>query len=892
MTNERSDQPAPLRMRQFRLGSRQVDLSRRRVDDVPLTEQEALLLQVLAEAGGDTVGKEVLYRRVWGYRGVPRGRALDFAVRRLRTKLEHDPTRPSLLLTVRGTGFRLSIEGIPAMVERSPVPSEPPSSLIGRDAELQTLCRSIAASRVVTILGPGGVGKTRLVRRWFASRSEDEWPGGQVWLSLDGTGDDSLLSTLADAIAPGRGEPRHRLRAALRGPRGLLVLDEAEAVAVPLGALLDSFEGDWRFVVTSRVRLRAEAEQVVDLKPLSPEHALALLEQRARAVRASFAVDSSNRASAEALVRVLDGLPLALELAAPRLRMFSAADLLMRLEQGTDVLASADESLSEAIGCSWKLLSDKHQQALAACALFDSPFPLDAAEAVLAPMGDPLLLLDTLIDHSLLHVEEFEDGPMFRLLTTVSQWVRGAADPLPACVDAFVTHYVSLFGQSPRLEVASHDGGWIRRRVGRELSSMRGAARRASREETGALWLGIVIALRDLGRIDAAYAVADEGVHSLPRWAAHLLSVQARIEWSSGDGVAAAKLLERATKLGTGNHAEPWVARAWAMFHVASGDKEAAKTSLSAGLLSAQRWGDMNAQASLLTLQVQMLTDAGEFDHAQQAGDEAREIYRRIGSLSGELVCSSRLAVLALQRSDIVGAVAMFDRAITLARLADNRQQLVGALRNRATLGLMLDDTSAEDQLREALGLLLPRQLEERAFVLVNLANAACERGVLDEAERTVNSALELLDGLAAERVRIVALVTRCMVKVRQGVPEMELAKELIRSAHRSGAGMLEVMGKAMLARAQTRVGAHALARGLVDDAWASSDNFGDTQERVFVVSTRAVCAAARKDRDDATVALRELTDLSERMVMFPQVSRELSRTRELVVPLLESSPS
>ena len=270
-------------------------------------------------------------------------------------------------------------------------------AFIGRSAELQSLALQLqSGSRLVCLLGPGGTGKTRLARR-YALAWLGEWPGGVYFCdlseahSLEGI---HFAVALALGVPLGKDDPAVQLGHAIAGRgRCLVILDNFEQVqqhaTATVGRWLDR-AGEATFVVTSRERLHLEGEQVLAVEPLRLDsEAIELFAVRARAQRPGFELDEGTRHAVAEVVRLLDGLPLAIELAAARVRVLSPAQIVERLKDRFVLLAGAtgaaarQATLRAAIDWSWELLTPWEQTALAQCSVFEGGFTLEAAELVL-----------------------------------------------------------------------------------------------------------------------------------------------------------------------------------------------------------------------------------------------------------------------------------------------------------------------------------------------------------------------------------------------------------------------------------------------------------------------------------------------------------------------------
>ncbi len=416
----------------------EVDLERAVVsrggEALPLTFKERDLLAYLAERAGRPVPRGELLQAIWGYRPSTRTHTLATNIYTLRQKLEADPASPLFLKTLRGAGYQLELP------EQAPQEAlwTPPAALdrfLGREAELAATAAALEGGRLVNLLGPAGVGKSRLAAE-VARRLEAGFPGGVIAWSLEGvSGREAALGGLLRALrlAPppegGLGEAAARALAARGG--ALLLADSAQGLdgeaLGALEALLKEVEA-LSALVTSRRRLGLEGEQVLTVSPLatpagaeggdaSPEAALEspavmLLVDRARALQPTLEPRRAAAALAEVAARV-GGLPLALELAAARLRLMSPEELAARLRQAP----LASDQLASALESSWALLGPDPRRALACCGLFRGEFELADAEAVVGPGA--LEALQALVDHSLLSRRQRGAVSLFSLLPPV-----------------------------------------------------------------------------------------------------------------------------------------------------------------------------------------------------------------------------------------------------------------------------------------------------------------------------------------------------------------------------------------------------------------------------------------------------------------------------------------
>ena len=317
------------------------------------------------------------------------------------------------------------------------------TSLVGRTYEIAALRALLRdpAVRLLTLLGPPGIGKTRLSIE-TAHRLITEFPNGVFFVALAPLSDpalvgDAILSAL-DLDASGTTPAAGRLRVYLRNKRLLLVLDNFEHVlpAAPLiGDLLTAAPGV-KVLATSREPLRVYGEREFIVPPLDPaSEAPALFEARAQAVRPDFAVDDQNGVTVTAICQKLDGLPLAIELAAARMKLFTAHALLGRLSHRLSFLTGGARNLPErqrtlraAIDWSYDLLTPDEQRLFARFAVFEGGASLEAF-AEICGFGltlDPFDGLESLVGKSLIQQVTGADGePRFVMLEMLREFAAG-----------------------------------------------------------------------------------------------------------------------------------------------------------------------------------------------------------------------------------------------------------------------------------------------------------------------------------------------------------------------------------------------------------------------------------------------------------------------------------
>jgi predicted ATPase len=347
--------------------------------------------------------------------------------------------------------------GGPDRAARWPAIPSPVSALVGRDADVAEVTRMLTApeARLVVLTGVGGAGKTRLALA-VAERIQEQWADGAAFVDLSPVTDPRLVpDAIASAlglVGHGRERPLDTLQRRLARRQMLLVLDNFEQVLGAAPAVTDLLQRapGLRVLVTSRVVLRLRGEQEWRVDPLGvppPGSTLAVLAEapavrlfvdRARDVQPGFTLTSQNAAAVAELCRRLDGLPLALELAAASMRLLTPDQILARLPGQLEHpgavadLPGRQQTLTSTIQWSYDLLPAPDQQMLGRLSVFAAPFTAAAAEAVGGQEDrDAVQDLATLVDNSMVSPADRPDGERaFRLLGPIRRFAAAQlADP-------------------------------------------------------------------------------------------------------------------------------------------------------------------------------------------------------------------------------------------------------------------------------------------------------------------------------------------------------------------------------------------------------------------------------------------------------------------------------
>ena len=660
-------------------------------------------------------------------------------------------------------------------------------AFIGRTAELRALAQRLdAGSRLLTVVGSGGTGKTRFVRRYAMSWLGD-WPGGVYFCDLsEAKSLDGIYFAVACALGVplGRDDSAVQLGHAIAGRgRCLMILDNFEQVLehapATLGRWVDR-AAEASFAVTSRERLHLAGEEVFPIEPLAiATEAVELFEARAKAQRPEFTLSANNRSAVAEVARLLDGLPLAIELAAARVRMLSPAQIVERMKDRFGLLAGAkgaaarQATLKAAIDWSWDLLTPWEQAALAQCSVFEGGFTLEAAEAVLDlgtwPDAPPAMdAVQALVDKSLLRawvpIEQSRydiDEPYFGMYLSIHEYAAGKLHDggEEATRQAERRHgtYFAAFGTDEAIEALSLHGGARRRRaLALEIDNLITACRRAvqagdphvAASSYRAAWevmclqgpLSPCVALGEqvlgLDGIDPA-----TGAQAAVIWADALMRV-GRLD-------DARSLLERLlvqTASGTDRRLEGIVQANLGMLYTEHGRMDDAKPCLVAALSIFVDEGYRLGQGSVLIKLGNLHDMKGSAAQSRACHESALAIYGEIGNHGGTGNVMASLAILNRHQGRMEEAQACYESALAIHREVGNRRSegiVLGNLGN-----LLMDQGHVEQaQLHYEAALNIHREVGSRVvegYVLDSLGGVHRHHGRLNEARQLYDLALAI----------------------------------------------------------------------------------------------------------------------------------------------------
>jgi predicted ATPase/class 3 adenylate cyclase len=702
----------------------------------------------------------------------------DLGERRLK-----DLSRPERVFQITASGLPSEFPPLNTLdSRRNNLPAQP-TPLVGRERELEevlTLLRSPNSVRLLTLTGPGGTGKTRLGLQ-AAAELTDEFEDGVFFVALAAIADPALVApTVARTLGlteSGNQPPEELLKGYLRERQMLLMLDNFEQVlesALLLDELLSTASG-LKVLATSRTPLRLYGEHEFPVPPLSlpdPEsvspvelliryEAVKLFVDRARAVRPDFSLTEENAPAVVAICARLDGLPLAIELAAARTKLLPPQAMLSRLGNRLKLLTGGARSLPErqrtlrnTIEWSYEMLDEGETTLFARLAVFSGGATLEAVEAVCDPQGDlPVDTLEgvaSLLDKSLLRQEDGQGGePRFVMLETIHEYASERLNEqgdVETIKRAHAEYFLFLAEEAEPKLWGAEDAAWLDR-LEQDHDNMRAALSWAIEHGEAELALRIAGALRWFWFAEGSYGegrkwleealIEDRGTSAEARakaldgvgWLAHEQGDMDKAE------AAAEEVLQLSNEAAVGSAVAADSKHMLGEAARLRGEHERATALIEESLAVHREAGDSRGIAWSLGSLANAAADRGDHERANELYEEGLALSRELGAARplGDFLIS--LGYEYLLEGDYERATALNEEAVALYRKRGHRGGLQAALDNLGWAALVMGDYDRAQALHEE-SLTLSRELGDKYTASESLEGLACSTVAKEEVER------------------------------------------------------------------------------------------------------------------------------------------------------------
>ena len=635
----------------------------------------------------------------------------------------------------------------------------PLTTIVGRDGDLEAAKLLLLQDRIrlVTFTGPGGAGKTRLSVE-LAWRVVDNFSGGIFLVSLGNVTDpDLVVPSIAETV--GALEKKDKplelsLKEHLRGKEALLILDSFEHL-LPEATVVTELLADCpklKIIVTSQTPLRIQGEQEIPVQPLPlPDlrklpavdallgyAAILLFVQRAQAIRSDFAVTPQNARPIAEICVMLDGLPLALELAAARIRILSPTEILKRMEKRLQFLSSGSSeapmrqrTLRATIAWSHDLLDENEKKLFRRLSAFVGSFDVEAVESVCNSKrdlhGNILDVLTRLVERSVIQSRESDGEYRFVMLDTIREF---ALESLEASGEgketreSYAAHIASLLERADaELKAGPNQEPWMKR-LDSEHNSIRWALGWATNSGNGDLTLRMVSSLWRFW-------------YSRGHWSEGRIWLNKALESGAGSKALRARALQGA-----------------GAFASVQGDFQTARFYLQESLELAEESGDKERVAQALNSLGTDMISHNDFS-GERLLERSLTIMQGLGNKWGTAMVLNNLGFSATARGENEKAITLYEQSLQLFRELGDKRHIAYLLTN---LGANSRDKREYDRARELLNesLALSRELDEKVCIaesLLYLASVDSRQGKQSQVNARLNESLMLAHELGNKEV-------------------------------------------------------------------------------------------------------------------------------------------
>jgi predicted ATPase/DNA-binding winged helix-turn-helix (wHTH) protein len=790
------------------------------------------LLLLLIESRGQLVPRDQIIERIWGKDVfLDTDNSINAAVRKIRQVLKDDPEHPRFLQTITGRGYRFiaavveaprAISGRGEARELAPILdfSEKPAKqagirptilpvqrtgFVGREKEIAAARKLLLRPdvRLVTVTGPGGIGKTRLAVQ-VAGALVERFPGGTHFVSLSSLSDPGLIASVivqALGIREAGGQSpleilKQHVRDSLRAPM-LLLLDSFEHLiqAAPTVAEILAIGPHLKIMVTSRAALHVYGEHEFPVPPLalpdsrslpslevlSQYPAVALFVQRAVAVKPDFELNRENALAVSEICARLDGLPLAIELAAARVKVLSPSSMRTRLTSrlqlstgGASDMPRRQQTLRATIDWSYDLLSAAEQKLFRRLSVFVGGCNLEGAEAVCDTKGDlDLDLLDgmaSMVDKSLVQqVEPAQGESRFGMLQTIREYALEKLEASGEQASTKRSHaaYCLVLAEEAAAEDCGAEGAeWLERfafehdnfRAGLDWLTETGDAEWGLRLGAALFRFWETREYLAEGRDRLGKLLKLAGAVAPTKARARALSAAGVLATGQGDYASGAALFGESLDIMRRLFDQQGVAASLNSLAVVArsrGDIPEARALLEESLVLWSELGDQKAVAGCLSNLANIVKLQGDNAHARVLYAQCLSIFEGLGDRTGVAWSMNYQGDVARDQGDSAAARTLYEQGLAIFRELDDRWGIAGTL---ADLGSLAREEgnypAAQSMYRESIKLF--RELDHKRGIARLLECFACAAAAQLQAERT----LRLAGAAAALRQHIGAPLT------------------------------------------------------------------------------------------------------------------------------------